>query len=185
MKNTRIGSRYAKAFFELALEQGFLEQAREDMLLVLQVYQTSKEFKLLMNNPVVPAAKKASVVKSIFSGKLHEGSQLFLNILTHKRREMHVDAIAEEFLRLYKEHKNIKTAQLQTAVPADETTRSAVIRLVKDRFHCEVELLEEVNPNLIGGFILKVDDFQYDTSIRSELNLLKKEFRENVYKKGI
>ncbi|MCX6273133.1 MAG: ATP synthase F1 subunit delta [Bacteroidetes bacterium] len=184
MKNTKIGSRYAKALLDIALEQDFLEKAREDMETIAQVVASSKEFRLLMGNPVVNAAKKTAVLKEIFGKYIHPGTLMFLTILTQKRREIHLGTIAAEFIRLYNEVKNIKIAYLKTAIAADEATRTKVTTIVKDRFHCNVQLVEEVDPKLIGGFVLKIGDYQYDASIASELIELRKQFQTNVYKKG-
>ena len=183
MKNTKVSNRYAKALLDIALEKNFLEKAREDMETVLQVYNSSREFRLLMNNPVVSASKKNAVITELFTKYLDKGSLLYLQILVQKRREMNLGTIAAEFLTLYKEQKNIKTAVLRTAVPVDDIMREKVIALVKNKFSCEVEIEEIIDPTLIGGFVLKVDDYQFDTSILSELNRLRKEFRKNVYKK--
>ncbi|MHC1706470.1 MAG: ATP synthase F1 subunit delta [Bacteroidales bacterium] len=185
MKNTKVSKRYAKALLDISLESNFLEMARADMETVLQVYSTSKEFRLLMNNPVISASKKALVIQELFSPVLSKGSMMYLKILVQKRREMNVGTIAAEFLELYKEHKNIRSATLKTAVAVDEGTRKKIIAMIRERFSCEVELNEEISPNLIGGFVLQIGDYQFDTSVLSELNQLRKQFQENVYKKEL
>lgn len=182
MKNIKVSNRYAKALLDIALEKDFVERAREDMETVLQVYNSSREFRLLMNNPVVSSGKKNAVIEELFSKFLSQGTLMYLKILVQKRREMNIGTIANEFLALYKEFKNVKTAVLRTAVPIDDELRMKVIALVKAKFLCEVEIEEVVDPKLIGGFVLKVGDYQFDTSVFSELNRLRKEFQKNVYK---
>jgi F-type H+-transporting ATPase subunit delta len=183
MKNTKVSKRYATALLEFALEKSFLENARDDMETILMVYNSSKEFRMFLSSPVISSSRKIAVINELFSSKVSQGTLSYLVTLVKKRREMNIGTIAAEFLKLYKDYKNIKSATLKTAVAIDDETRTRIISMVKEKFGCEVELEEEVNPALIGGFILKVGDYQFDTTIFSELNHLRKQFQQNVYKK--
>lgn len=183
MKNTKVSKRYATALLDFALEKNFLENAREDMETILKVYDSSKEFRMFLSSPVISSSRKIAVINEIFSSKIYHGTLSYVITLVKKRREMNIGTIAGEFLNLYKDYKNIKTATLKTAIAIDDETRSRIISMVKEKFRCEVELQEEVNPGLIGGFILKVGDYQFDTTIFTELNHLRKQFQQNVYKK--
>ncbi len=184
MKNTKVGSRYARAFFDLSVEKAFLEEAYADMQTIRLTISSSRELRLMLQNPVISPAKKAAVLRELFSKHVSEGSLLFLRLLAMNRREMYLEAVTTEFASLYLAYKNIRVARIRSAFPLNDTVRGKVTEMVKDRFRCEVILQEETDPGLIGGFVLSVDDYQFDTSILSELNQLRKQFQENVYKKG-
>lgn len=183
MKNTKLSKRYAKAFLDIALEKDILEKGKEDMIAILRVFNSSREFRLLMNSPVVSADKKYSILHELFNNRLHVATLLFLKILTLKHRELNIATIAYEFIELYKIHNNIRTVYLRTVAPLDEASRKKIVDMIKARFSCEVELIEQTDPELIGGYVLQVDDYHFDTSILEELNKLRKQFRDNVYKK--
>lgn len=184
MKESRIAIRYAKALFELALEQNSLEQTFNDMKLVRDVCLANRDFRLMLSSPIIKSDKKQSILKLLFEGKLGKLSVLYLNIITGKKREMFIEPIAEQFLHFYKEYKGILPVLLTTAAKADDEIRNKVIGLTKNFTKKEIELTEEIKNEIIGGFILKFGQYQYDDSIRKKIMKLKREFNINVYEKG-
>jgi len=117
----------------------------------------------------------------VFAGKLNELSFRFLEILVKKRREMIVREIADEFTRLYKEHLNIKTVYFKTASPASKQNVQQLKDILSQVFSSKIDLIEEVNDDLIGGFAFRIGDLQYDATIRRNINRLKKEYNVNIY----
>jgi len=184
MRETRIAIRYAKALFELSLEQKSLEQTSQDMLLVREVCLQNKDFRLVLSSPIINCDKKQSIMKSLFEGKLGKLSLAYLNIIAKKRREIFIEPIAEQFLELYKEYKGIISVILTTAVAADDSIKNKVKELVRGFTKKEVDLIEEIKGEIIGGYILKFGQYQFDDSISKKITKLKKEFNINVYEKG-
>jgi len=185
MKNHKVGIRYATALFELVKEQNLVEEASRDMAFVSGVYNENREFRLFLSSPVVGIPKKKEVLKALLGTHVGKLVLDFFQILTAKGREMHIGTIADEYLVLYKEYKGIKTATLTTAIAADDQIKSRVISLLQAHTGKKIDLIEKVDPRLIGGFILNYDDFQLDSSLNAQLNKLRKEYSENVYIKGI
>jgi F-type H+-transporting ATPase subunit delta len=181
MKNYKVATRYAKAIFDLSVEKQLLEQSMTDMDLLASTYHASKDLQLLMASPVVKPDKKQKVIRELFGKHIGELVLNFLMILTSKGREMHIGVIAEEFLRLYKEKQGLKTVFLTTAVPVDDTIRQKVKALVAAHTGKTIELIEKVDPKILGGFVLKIDDALFDSSLNFKLNELKKEFKVNTY----
>lgn len=181
MKGTRAAVRYAKALMELALEQGVLERVCEDMKLIGSVCRSNRDFVLLLKSPLVKADKKQFILHEVFKGKISELSDLFVQLLTAKRREAYLDSIAEKFVEQYKEHKKILTAVITTACGIDEELRKKVLEVIKSDGNSEVELIEKTNPKLIGGFTLQVGDKRVDASIAKQIRKLAMEFSENPY----
>jgi len=184
MRETRIATRYAKALFELSLEQNSLEQTNLDMMLVHDVCTENRDFRLMLSSPIIKSDKKQGVLKSLFEAKLGKLSLAFLNIITAKRRENFIDAIASQFLVLYKDHKGILSVTLTTAVEADDAIRNKVKTLVGGFTHKEIDLVEEIKKDIIGGYIMRFGQYQFDDSIRKKIMKLKREFNINVYEKG-
>jgi|AntAceMinimDraft_16_1070373.scaffolds.fasta_scaffold18859_3 F-type H+-transporting ATPase subunit delta len=179
MKTTKITTRYAKALFELAIEQNIAEQVNKDMQFIIDIYKSNKDFKLMLLNPTIKPDKKQNILKKIFENHLHKVSLNFLIIITHKRREAFINGIAGQFINLYKEYKGIKTIALKTAVKVDDNIRKNLILLLKKQTNSEIELIEKTDKNLIGGFILSTDDKQFDSSISNKLQRISKELDIN------
>jgi len=184
MRETRIAARYAKALFELSLEQKSLEQTNKDMMLVREVCLQNKDFRLMLSSPIIKSDKKQNVMKSIFGEKLGKLSLAYLNIIAAKRRENFIEPISEQFLVLYEDYKGIMPAILTTAIAADDAIRNKVKELVRGFTKKDVDLVEEIKSEIIGGFILRFGQYQFDDSIRKKIMKLKREFNINVYEKG-
>src|SRR5206468_2139380 len=99
----------------------------------------------------------------------------FFEIITRKGREPQLEGIAKEVVRLYKEYKGIQTAVVTSSVGLDEKLRSDVYKIISESLNSEIELVEKVDKNLIGGFVLRVGDKQFDASISSELRNLRRQ----------
>jgi F-type H+-transporting ATPase subunit delta len=176
-----VASRYAKSLIDLAIATNQLEDVRNDMALIKKVCVENKEFVILLESPVVKTDKKMSVFKSIFQTKISATSMAFLNMIAVKRREGYIDDIAFAFDEQYKIFKNITTAIITTATPLDSATKSKILEIVKQNTNGEVDLIEKINKDLIGGFILTVSGKQIDASIKRKLNDLRKDFSHNPY----
>jgi F-type H+-transporting ATPase subunit delta len=186
MKKTGILSkRYAKALFDLALEMNIVDQVIKDLQLVFDVYRENKDFRLVLDAPIVNTDRKAAIFKSLFKERVHDVSFKFFMIILRKRREHYLGSIAEEFIIMYKKYKNIVTVRLQTAAPVDEKIRKKVISLLEKQTHGEIELEEQVRKEIIGGFILTYDDNKYDDSIKTQLQMIKRDVADiNLYIRG-
>jgi F-type H+-transporting ATPase subunit delta len=184
MKDTIVASRYAKSLLELAMERGNLEQVKDDMQLIVNTAKESRDFNNFIKNPLIKSDKKIAVLKEIFGGQMGELSSSFLELITKKKRETYLATIAKEFIKQYNLHKQIMTAVIISAKGIDDTIRAKVKQMVTDSTKNEIELVEKVDPSLIGGFILEYGDKRIDTSISHKLNALKRDFKENPYIKN-
>lgn len=177
----RIASRYAKALFELAQEQNLLEEVNKDMHMLKSLCDSNKDFKHLLQSPIISHGKKSAVFKAIFYENINNMSYRFLEIIIKKRRELLVADIAQEFINYYNEFMNIKTVVLKTATKANDALVISIKNILKEQLKANINIIENVNPNLVGGFVLNYEDKQYDASIRRNINRLKKEYNINIY----
>ena len=105
----------------------------------------------------------------------------FINIITTKKRESLLALIAISFISLYKEHNKIETASVTTVTPLDETLRAEVINFIKKHGNNNVELIEKVDENIIGGAIIRMGDKQLDASVSKSISELRQSFNSNLY----
>lgn len=168
-------TRYAKSLMDLATEASSLDVVKDDMKAIAQVCAENHDFLLFLKSPVIKTDKKIEILKNLFDGKVSKLSLSFLNLITSKNREAFIPEIAKAFEEQYKQRKNIFTAVVTSARGLDAVTKQKVTDLVKAQMNGEVELIEKVDPNTIGGFILKIGDKQIDKSVARQLNSLKNE----------
>ena len=181
MDNPRINIRYAKALFDLAVENKALDQAHADMALLARVCQQNRELQIMLKSPVIMVDKKTAIMRAIFSKDLGKLSMAFIEIIIRKRREAHLFNIAVKFGDLFREHGNIRKAVVITVSPLSEAMRKQLIEIMTKQTGSTIELMEETDPSIIGGMIVKLDGIQFDDSIRKKLSNLRKEFNVNTF----
>jgi F-type H+-transporting ATPase subunit delta len=182
MSVQRIASRYAKSLIELANEQDQLEPVTEDMH-SLKAMMANRDLYLLFKSPVVPTEKKKQIFATLFKDRLSAMTSGFLGILTTKGREAYMPDVVEEYIKQYKRLKRISTVKLTTAVKLDEQMLQAIHDKIKASGATDekIEMTSNVDPDLVGGFVLEFEDKIYDASISNKLEELKRQFRDNVY----
>lgn len=178
MDQSAITVRYAKAFFSAAKEKKKLEKLKTDMQLVYEVCSTSKDFILLLESPIVKTSKKAKLVSTIFSEKIDELSMNFLLLIIQNKRDIHIPGICRNFLDLTRKDQNIKSAVLTTASEVDATTLKKIEQLLAKELNASVELATRINPDILGGLVLRIDDKQYDASVSTQLKKIKQSLLE-------
>lgn len=186
MKNQKAAYRYAKSLIGLAIEQDELEGAREDAKSILGVCKDNPDLRLLFKSPVVNADKKASILKEIFEKGTGKLMMSFINLMVKKGREALLPETLEAFVRQYKDHKDIETAIITTAIPLDDEMRANLKKVLEENSDAESMVLNEtVDEDIIGGIIVRIGDKQVDESIRSKIKILEQEFSKNPYIKAI
>jgi F-type H+-transporting ATPase subunit delta len=182
MPNPRLATRYAKSLLDLAIEQNSVDATLQDMQLLDSVCRQSREFVVMLRSPIIKADKKQHVVEALVSGKAHPLTSAFIKLLVNKGREGNLPEIASAFIAQYKTMKNIKTAKLSSAVPMSDKVKELIRgNILAAMPGVQLELKEEIRPELIGGFVLQIDDKLVDASVRRDLNDVKAQFLKNMY----
>ncbi len=185
MSVERIANRYAKSLVELAVEQGKLEEVNNDVQYMKQV-ASNEDFRSVIKSPVIAPAKKTKVFDALFSGKVSDLSSSFLKTVLKKGREAYLPEIVNDFIVQYKIINKVSAVRLTSAHKLKEETINKILAKLHGSTTTmdNIELDVQVDPSLIGGFILQYDDKLYDTSIKSKLVELEKEFNKNQYIKN-
>ena len=181
MSEIRIASRYAKSLIELAEEKGILEEVHADMKLFSKVLHENRDFYLMLRNPIIKSDKKLAVINAVFAGKVQPMTTMFFEIVARKNRESVLEFIATEFEKQYNLLKGIQRAQVVSATPLAPALRNELGRRLAEQTGKTIQLEESIDPMLIGGFVLRVGDKQFDSSVKNSLRKLKGNFKENPY----
>jgi F-type H+-transporting ATPase subunit delta len=173
MSSSRIATRYAKPILELAEEKKVLEDVKEDMEGFLTICRESKGFSLMLKSPIIPHLRKAEILNIAFKGKMNELTLESFKLITRKNRENLLAEIAEEFLNLYNVKKGLQEVSVTSSIKLTAGQLKEFERLSKEITGKEPILKEEVEPEIIGGYILKVGDKQIDQSVSGQLKNIK------------
>ena len=179
MDQSRIAVRYAKALFELAQEKKLVERVKADTDFVAQVCALP-EMVQIAESPVIKPTAKAKAFSSIFSGKVDSLTLNFLQMVVANRRERFIGAMCRNFASRYYEYANIRQVHIATAAPIDAKTTEKLRKAIAEMCKSEVEMTTSEDPNLIGGFVLRIGDQQLDASMSSKLKNVKQKFTQTT-----
>lgn len=179
MNDGKISVRYSKALFQTAEEKNIVDNVMADMSFILEMSKAA-ETREFLENPVIPPSQKAAIFNKLLKGRVNDITIAMVELLVKNGRESFLPAIARAFIRETRIQRGITEAVLTTAVPVDARVKEQIIQLVAGTFKTKVELREVVDPDIIGGFILRVDDNYIDASIKSKLRKVKKELLGSV-----
>lgn len=174
MNDSKISVRYALALFESALEKGVLEEVRKDMLQLLELSKL-EGFQYFLRSPVMKESEKRKLMNDMLENKAHVLTKGLLNLVLKNSRELFIPGIARNFEELYKKHKGIKSAVLISASAMDDTMREKIGKILEDTLNASIELSTEEKNALIGGFVIRIDNQQYDASVANKLKTIKKQ----------
>jgi len=181
MLTPRVAHRFVKSLLELSVEMGSEEAVYSDALIVNDACNDIRELSVLLQSPVVKSDKKLRIFNEIFKDHLSDLSTRFYSLVIRKKREDLIREIAVTFIKVYKEHKNIHTVHVETASPISDDNRKKVLEYLNKKTTEEIELVEKVNEDLIGGIILRLKDVQIDASVKNSFVKLKREFSKDMY----
>ncbi len=180
MSAINVAKRYGKALIEEAQSQGVLEQVFKDFKVLEQATNDSRELKMLLKSPIVTLDKKLSSLKAIFGEKVSTLTNTFLMMLVRKRREANLPEIIIAFFQEYNELKKIKEVELISATELSEEMVTNIMSSVKSQFSgMNLNVTKVVDPSILGGFVIKIGDKVFDTSLQNKLNALKREILVN------
>lgn len=180
----KIAASYATALFELAVERQLEEAVYADMKLLHELLKENRNLVHVLASPVIKGSKKVAILHALLQEHVNELTLRFLKLLVKALRVVLLDEIARQTVMLYKEHKGIRTISLRTATAISEETREALSLKLVHLLKAEIDLIEVIDPHLLGGFVVQMEDKRFDASIRAKLNKLDRQFDINIYKKG-
>lgn len=167
--------RYAKAIIDTATDSGKATQVNEDMRTILAAMQESQELTEFLSSPITANDLKISALTEVFAKVQLETKSLFRLLQENKRFEI-LGAIAQQYIQLFDERNGVEVARVTTAIPMDAQLEQKVLAKVATITTKKVTLENIVNPEIIGGFILRIGDKQYNASVAHRLQELKREF---------
>lgn len=178
MAGARAAIRYAKAVLSLATDRGTAETVNNDMKLIVDTIAQNKNLSDTLQSPVIGATTKKTILLEVFKNT-NKTTLSLLETLAANNRIAILGDVASKYSQLFDQSKGIQLATVTTAVPLTDALKQQVQAKAKELTGKDIEVQGIVDENIIGGFILRVGDIQYNASIANQLNKLKREFTLN------
>ena len=168
-----ISVRYARALLKSALDANIDVQVYQEMQLLAKCYIEVPELRHTIDNPMLDKEKKQTLLLTAVGGDgASQLSKAFVALVLKEDRENMIQFMANSYVTLYRQQKNIIRGKLTTAVAVAPATEQKMRQMVESKTKGTVEFETEVNPDIIGDFVLEYDTYRMDASVKSRLNAI-------------
>ena len=166
-----ISVRYARALLKSATDAGIEDAVYNQMMLLAKSYIDVPALRQTIDNPMLSKDKKEMLLLTAVGGEQAVSlTRAFVALVLREDRESMIQFMANSYITLYRKQKNIIRGKLTTAVAVSPQMEQKMRQMVESKTQGTVEFETEVNPDIIGGFILEYDTFRMDASVKSKLN---------------
>ena len=172
-----VSVRYARALLKSAVAMHIESQVYADMQTLAASYIEVPQLRFTIDNPMLVKEQKQSLLETACGGNPSELTKRFLLLVLDEDRESTLQLMANSFVTLYRQQKNITRGRLITATAVSPETEAKMKQMVETKTKGTVEFQTEVDPDIIGGFILEYDTYRMDASVKSKLNSILTELK--------
>ena len=165
-----IATRYARALLRTATDAKQEDQVYQDMMTVAKSYIEVPQLRQTIAGPMLPKEKKQTLLETAAGKKPAALTRSFISLVLKEDRETMMQFMANSYVTLYRKQKNVIRGKLTTAARVSAATEQKMRKMVESKTQGNVEFETEVNPDIIGGFILEYDTYRMDASVKSKLN---------------
>ena len=172
MPSIKAAKRYATALLELAKERNEVESILEDIELIHNTIQGSRELVTFLKSPIIKFDDKTAVLDDLFFDDIQEATRLFIKLLARKDRINLLDQVTEAFIEKYKEYAGIITVDVFVAQELSDSQRKGLLKELEDKTQKKVDMNITLDESLKGGMAIRIDDTVIDGTVKHKLNEL-------------
>lgn len=171
-----VSNTYGEALFELAVEEGKEDIFLEEIKVIKEAIGDNPKFSILMNHPRIYKEEKLQIIENVFKGRISDELLGFLHVVVSKDRYKDINDILDYFIKEIKTLKGIGVASVRTATELSESLKSDIEKkLLETTSYKTMEIDYTVDPDLIGGMVIRIGDRVVDNSVQTKLNKLQHE----------
>jgi F-type H+-transporting ATPase subunit delta len=174
MSSTRAAIRYAKAILDIATSKSVAKEVSQDMTLIANTIQNNLELSTFIQNPTMSVEVKQSALLEVFASVNNVTKSLFRLLFENKRFEI-LEAVAVQYNNLFDEANGVQVAKVTTAIAMTSELEAKVLAKIATLSDKKITIVNTIDPTIIGGFILRIGDNQYNASVANRLQVLKRE----------
>lgn len=179
MNESRAALRYAKATLNLAVEKKATDAIDRNMRSLVQTISDSDELKEMLASPILEGSSKKEVLLTLFNNFNEITKEVFSLLVSKKRIDLLYD-VATKYIALNEDLKGENVALVTTAVPLTPSLEKKILSKIGKITKNKITLENQIDESIIGGFVLRIGDLQYNASISNKLNSLKREFTNSI-----
>lgn len=172
---SRAAIRYAKAILDIAVLSNNSNKVNEDMMTIVEAIAASKDLSEFLSSPIITSEIKRNALTEIFESVQSETKSLFRLLQENKRFEI-LAPIAAQYNSLFDEMNGVEVANVTTAFPITPELEAKVLAKIATFSDKKITIINTVDAAIIGGFVLRIGDKQYNASVANRLQELKREF---------
>jgi F-type H+-transporting ATPase subunit delta len=165
-----ISVRYARALMKSATELKQEDKVYKEMQVLAQSYIQVPELRFTIDNPMLAQDKKQTLLETACGTDVSDLTKRFIALVLKEGRESTLQFMAASYITLYRQQKNITRGRLITATPVSPDVETKMKQMVVSKTRGTVEFNTEIDPDIIGGFILEYDTYRMDASVKTKLN---------------
>lgn len=166
--------RYAKALFELTKEKNLLDKIEQDLQFVIKVIYEDEKIRKFLNHPQITREAKKEIITSTFGDSISGFTKnMLLQLIDNNRQEV-LTEILNQFVKLANIYRGIIDVEAISVVSLNETEKNRIIESFKNKFGKQVRLKNIVDPSILGGMVIRIEDKVYDGSIKTKLQVMKR-----------
>ena len=173
-----ISVRYARALLKSATEAKIEDTIYAEMQSLARNFVDVPQLRFTIDNPMLQKEKKESILLTAVGSNPSELTKAFVRLVLKEGRESMIQFMANSYITLYRQQKNVIRGKLITAVAVAPETEQRMRQMVEQKTNGNVEFETEVNPEIIGGFILEYDTYRMDASVQSKLRTILSELKK-------
>ena len=168
-----ISVRYARALLKSASDAKIEDSVYQQMQLLAKSYVEVPQLRHTIDNPMLSKEKKEMLLMTAVGGdQASPLTKAFIGLVLKEDRENMIQFMANSYVTLYRKQKNVIRGKLTTAVVVAPETEQKMRKMGESRTKGIVEFETEVNPDIVGGFILEYDTYRMDASVKAKLNTI-------------
>ena len=173
MTNQIVARRYAQALYEEAEREQRVERIDEDMALIRESLEDSRDLVLFFESPIISRKKKQDVVQALFEARVQPMTMNFLRLLIEKKREDLFPDVVHAYRALRDEQLGVVVAHARTAFPLSSEEQARLEQALERKAGSRIRLTVEQDAGLVGGLVVRIGDMVYDGSVRHQLATLR------------
>lgn len=169
-----VAIRYAQAFSQVVRDEAELRSARDELRALGRLVEQSSELKTALSNPVVSAESKQRVVQAIAERQqLGQRTQRLLKVLGENDRLSLIDEVGRAVDQIYRERAQVKRVEIRTAAALEPELRQRLTQALERLAGGRVEVVETIDPQLLGGLVASIGTKVYDASLKTKLERIR------------
>ncbi len=173
--DVKVARRYARALFHAAQKLNRVDAVQNDLVTLVSLWNQNPTLEKALESPLFPADKKNALIDQLFAKDTEPLTRSFLHLLVEKRREEILRTVQEEFRILSDEARGLVRAEATVAAPLTDMDHAALVKGLQTRTGKQVELNVRVDPIILGGVVVRMQDTVIDGSVRGALERLREQ----------